>query len=121
MASLRTQNALLFVIAVCLVLLVVHFYSGHLVAQAQAAQAPKAPAAKAPAPSSPKDPLEEYPADSKAAHLYGRTCRTVEQHREQCQWVPVSVDQIRNEGENRTGMIGEYGYRFTGYALSGKP
>ena len=37
MASLRTQNALLFVIAVCLVLLVVHFYSGHLVAKAYAA------------------------------------------------------------------------------------
>ncbi|HEV7672610.1 MAG TPA: hypothetical protein VGS22_29170 [Thermoanaerobaculia bacterium] len=38
MASLRTQNALLFVIALCLVLLVVHFYAGHLVAKAQAAQ-----------------------------------------------------------------------------------
>ena len=37
MASLRTQNALLFVIALCLVLIVVHLYSGHLVAKAQAA------------------------------------------------------------------------------------
>lgn len=36
MASLRIQNALLFVIAVCLVLLVVHAYSGHLIAKAYA-------------------------------------------------------------------------------------
>ena len=44
MTSLRTQNALLFVIAACLVLLVVHFYSGHLVAKVYAAQAVSAPA-----------------------------------------------------------------------------
>ena len=37
MASLRTQNALLFVIALCLVLIVVHLYSDvDLVAKAQA-------------------------------------------------------------------------------------
>ncbi len=37
MASSRLHNTLLFVIAVCLVLIVVHLYSGQLVAKAQAA------------------------------------------------------------------------------------
>lgn len=84
MASLRTQNALLFVIALCLVLLVVHFYSGHLVTPAQAQEVPKA--------EPPRGPLEENPADPKAAHLYGRRCRT-NQNGEICGWVPVSVEQ----------------------------
>lgn len=72
MASLRTQNALLFVIAACLVLLVVHFYSGHLVAKAQAAPSP-APAV-----------------DKKEVHLHG--CRPNATKNFNCDWVPVRVD-----------------------------
>jgi hypothetical protein len=74
MASLRTQNALLFVIALCLVLLVVHFYSGHLVAQAQAAEDPTAPAA-----------------DGKEVHLYG--CLPNPKNGFACSWLPVRVDE----------------------------
>ena len=87
MASLRTQNALLFVIALCLVLIVVHLYSGHLVTPAQAEEFPNAEAT-----TDPKGPREENPADPKAAHLYGRVCRHVKAG-EICGWFPVSVEQ----------------------------
>lgn len=73
MVSLRTQNALLFVIALCLVLLVVHFYSGHLVAKAYAAISP-----------APKD-------SAGAVVLYG--CYQTDP-KKPCDWQPVQVDKF---------------------------
>ena len=86
MASLRMQNALLFVIAVCLVLLVVHFYSGHLVAKAQAQAAPEKKA-----PSAAKVELPPLP-DPKGLNLFG--CRPDTTKGSGCNWIPVRVDEF---------------------------
>jgi hypothetical protein len=91
MASSRLHNALLFVIAVCLVLLVVHFYSGHLVDKAQAAQ-PTPPAAKSPA-ADPKAQTPETPSpmaqppSSNWVYLFG-----CDASGGTCHWSPVKVD-----------------------------
>ncbi|HEV7672609.1 MAG TPA: hypothetical protein VGS22_29165 [Thermoanaerobaculia bacterium] len=82
MASSRTQNALLFVIAACLVLIVVHLYSGHLVAQAQAAPAGKASAA----------PNAENPPDPNGMHLYGESCESGG-GKSVCTWTRVRVNK----------------------------
>ena len=84
MASLRTQNALLFVIALCLVLLVAHLYSGHLVDKAQAA-APERPFPNL-ADLSPGSPA---PAGATAVILYGCYHDKVF---EPCQWKALQVD-----------------------------
>lgn len=67
MASLRTQNALLFVIALCLVLLVVHLYSGRVVSKAQAQ-------------------------GGSETHLYGCVADGVGG----CRWAPILVNQDGN-------------------------
>jgi hypothetical protein len=64
MANSRLHNALLFVIALCLVLIVVHLYSGHVVAKAQA-----------------------QTSDHQDVHLYGEYCQNGV-----CGWQPVGVD-----------------------------
>ena len=65
MANLRTQNALLFFIALCLVLIVVHLYSDvDLVSKAQA-----------------------QPSDQPRVHLYAYYCAN-----NTCNWTPVMAD-----------------------------
>ncbi|HEV7672611.1 MAG TPA: hypothetical protein VGS22_29175 [Thermoanaerobaculia bacterium] len=80
MAGSRLHNALLFVIALCLVLIVVHLYSGHMVAQAQAAE-PKAPV----------DP--SAPRGAGLVVLYGCDRPNLT---EPCTWKAVRVDERGN-------------------------